>query len=189
MREVEEFVVRIRGIRPLLMNNPEAIELESKRKGKKLDPKEEAEHRLYKDPNGIICVPARNIKACIRDAAKEYKVPGKGKKTFKDYIKAGIIIEPEFVPIITNGVDPEKAWKIDKSFVVVQGSRILRARPRFDNWELEFTVKIIDPIIRPENLKEFLETAGKYVGLCDYRPEYGLFEVIKFEKRNNANKS
>jgi len=191
MRTIESYRVRIRGIRPLLMNSPHTLmEREgTKRKGERTDPKEEAKKAIYRDPQGRICVPAINIKAAIRDAAKDYKVPGKGSKTFKEYVKAGIIVEPEYIPLIIPSGDPEKDWKVDLRPVVIQGNRIMRARPRFDEWELEFTVHIIDPIIRGEDLKKFIEDAGRYKGLCDYRPEFGLFEVIKFERINRSNKS
>lgn len=184
MRVVESYRVRIRGIRPLLMHSPQAMMEEegTKRKGERHDPKEEATRLLYRDPNGKICVPAVNVKAAIRDAAKDYKVPSKGSKTFKEYVRAGIVVEPEYITLITPSGDPEKDWVVDLRPVVVQGNRIIRARPRFDDWELEFTVKIIDPIIRGEDLKKFIEDAGKYKGLCDFRPEYGLFEVVKFER-------
>jgi len=190
MKVVESYRVRIRGTRPLLMHSPASLlnDGKGKRSSAKPDPRTEAEKALYRDPNGKICVPAYVIKATIREAAKDYKVPGRGKKTFRDFVRAGILVEPEYIPLKTNG-DPEKAWKIDLRPVVVQKSRILRARPRFDEWELEFTVHIVDPIIRGENLREFLETAGRFYGICDFRPEFGLFEVVEFEKIRGADES
>jgi len=184
MRPVESYRVRIRGIKPLLMHSPQAMMEEegTKRKGERHDPKEEAKRGLYRDPQGKICVPAYVVKASIREASKDYKVPGKGSKTFKEYVKAGIIVEPEYIPLITPSGDPEKDWEVDLKPVVIQGNRIIRARPRFDEWELEFTVHIIDPIIRGEDLKKFIEDAGRYKGICDFRPEYGLFEVVIFER-------
>ena len=181
-RKVEVYKVRIVGERPLLMHKiPENLG-EKSRSGEKVDPREEAEKYLYRDDEGKICVPALNVKASIREAAKDYKVPGKGRKTFKDYVKAGIIVEPEMIPLKTPNGDPEKAWKVDIRPVVVQRSRIMRARPRFDQWELEFYVKILDPIITPEDLKKFIEDAGRFKGLCDFRPEFGLFSVAEFRK-------
>jgi len=184
MREVERYHVRIKGVRPLLMHSPRGLmEKETTRRGKQVDPQKEAEIGLYRSPEGKICVPARVIKACIREASKDYKVPGRGKKTFRDFVKAGIIVEPDYIPlIIPDGRDPEEAWELDLQPAVVQRSRIIRARPRFDEWELEFTVNIVDPIIRGENLKAFLETAGRFHGICDGRPEYGLFQLVEFEK-------
>jgi len=80
------------------------------------------------------------------------------------------------MPLISDG------WKVDIQSVVVQRNRIPRARPRFDNWELEFEIINKDPtIINKDVLKQILIDAGKYYGIGDYRPDYGLFEVVKFE--------
>lgn len=186
---LETYRVKIRGIRPLLMNSPQSMLEEAnkqkKRAGEKPDPETEAKSKLYKNPKtGEIAVPSYVVKACITEASKDYKVPGRGKKTFKDFVRAGLVVEPEWIPLKHNG------WEIDLRPVVVQRSRIIRARPRFDEWELEFNVHIVDPIITGDYLKEFLETAGKYRGLLDFRPEYGLFEVVEFERiKTEENKS
>jgi len=47
---------------------------------------------------------------------------------------------------------------------------------------LEFTVEILDPVVTSSSLKEILIDAGKYNGLLDFRPLFGLFEVVTFEK-------
>ena len=66
--------------------------------------------------------------------------------------------------------------------VVVQRSRILRARPRFDEWELEFYIINKDPqILLRDTMRRIVEAAGKWIGLCDYRPEFGLFNVEEFK--------
>jgi len=177
--KVEKYFVEIRGTRPLLMNacNPELLKREASRRRSELpDPEEEAEKRLYKDPQGNICIPAYVVKACLRSAGRNYKVPER-KSTYASMIRAGIQIEPEYIPLKSND-----SWKIDIRPVVVQGSRILRARPRFDEWGLEFYIINLDPGILKKNVvKQILVDAGKYYGIGDYRPEYGLFEVVKFE--------
>jgi len=176
-RKNEIYKVRIKGTKPLLMHAP--VELESKpklRRGEHLDPKTEAEKYLYKDEKGNIVIPSVNIKACIRDAGANYKVSGR-RSTFKAMIKAGIDIQPfPYVPLEHNG------WKVDIRPVVVQRSRILRARPRFDIWALNFEIVNKDPtVIHKDVLRKILEDAGKYYGLGDLRPEFGLFEVERFE--------
>jgi hypothetical protein len=174
---MEIYKVKIKGVKPLLMHNPIGIDNKPKlRRGEHLDPKVEAESYLYKDEKGNIVIPARMIKACIRNAGRNYTVRGRGKTTFAAIIRAGIDINPENIPLISDG------WKVDVQFVVVQRNRIPRARPRFDNWELEFEIINKDPtIINKDVLKQILIDAGKYYGIGDYRPDYGLFEVVKFE--------
>jgi hypothetical protein len=174
---MEVYKVKIKGVRPLLMHSPVGIDNKPKlRRGEHLDPKVEAESYLYKDEKGNIVIPARVIKACIRNAGRNYTVKGRGKTTFAAMIRASLEINPENIPLISDG------WKVDVQSVVVQRNRIPRARPRFDNWELEFEIINKDPtIINKDVLKQILIDAGKYYGIGDYRPDYGLFEVVKFE--------
>jgi hypothetical protein len=175
----EVYFVRIVGTRPLLMHAPTGIGDKPRlRRGEHLDPKTEAGMYLYRDPEGRIVIPSVNIKACIREAGRNYKVSGR-RTTFAAMIRAGIDIRPyPYVPLIHNG------WVVDIRPVVVQRSRILRARPRFDEWALEFEIINNDPtIIHADTLHRILIDAGKYYGLGDFRPEFGTFNVEKFEKK------
>ena len=181
MTAVETYKVRIQGTRPLLMHRPNGLGEGKTRRAQKHDPEEEAAAAVYRDANGNIVVPALNILASLRKAASDFRVAGKGKKTFKNYIYAGVQIEPMEIPLQyePNG---DKPWAVDVRPCVVQRSRIMRARPRFDKWALEFKIHIVDPVISPDSLKAILEAAGRYVGLCDFRPLFGLFKVVEFEQ-------
>ena len=176
----EKYEVRIEGIRPLLMHSCNSMLEESNNKAtraKEHNPKTDAEAALYKDKEGNIVVPSFCVLSCLRGSAVNFQVPGKGKKTYKNFIYAGVRMETENIPLIT-----ENGWQIDAKTVVVQRSRIVRARPRFDNWALEFTMEIVDPIITPAVLKQIIEDAGRYSGLLDFRPLYGLFSLVRFER-------
>ena len=182
--ELEQLNVQIRGTRPLLMHSPQSIgQGKENRSGTRHDPIEEAEASLYRDANGKIIIPSLNLLSSMQKAAVEYKVPGKGKKTFKTYILAGLRIEPDNIPLMTDGGGEKgEGWNVDLRPVVIQRARILRARPKVDNWSLEFTVHILDSIIRPPDVRNFLDGAGRYSGLCDFRPLFGLYRVEKFER-------
>jgi hypothetical protein len=176
-KSMEIYAVKIVGSKPLLMHAPIGIGDKPKlRRGEHLDPKVEAESYLYKDPQRKICIPSVNIKACIREAGRNYRVSGR-RTTFGAMIRAGLDVKPfPYVPLQHNG------WETDIRPVVVQRSRILRARPRFNEWALEFQIINQDPtVIHKDTLKKILEDAGKYYGLGDFRPEFGLFTVEKFE--------
>jgi hypothetical protein len=65
--------------------------------------------------------------------------------------------------------------------VVVQMSRVLRARPRFDEWALEFKIVNLDPgLLKRDMIYRILVDAGRFYGLGDFRPEFGLFKVERF---------
>ena len=97
-----------------------------------------------------------------------------GRRTFRDAVRASVVVDPLEIPI-----EPQ-SWVVDQRSAVVQRARILRARPRWDNWTLKFTVQVSDPRVSANDLKQFLEEAGRTVGIGDYRPKFGLFEVTEF---------
>jgi hypothetical protein len=175
---MEVYEVKIVGTKPLLMHNPQGMigDRPRLRRGEHLDPKVEAEMGLYKSPEGKIGIPAYVVKACIREAGRNYRISGR-KSTFAAMIRAGLEIQPDFIPL--EGDD----WKVDIRPVVVQRQRILRARPRFDKWSLKFRIVNHDPtIIHADTLRRILDDAGRYYGIGDFRPEFGLFEVQEFKK-------
>jgi hypothetical protein len=177
MANSETYSVEIVGVKPLLLHAPTGLGDKPKlRRGEHLDPKTEAESYLYKNEKGEICVPSVNIKACIREAGRNYRISGR-RTTFAAMIRAGLDVKPfPYVPLIHNGL------QVDVRPVVVQRSRILRARPRFDEWSLKFQIVNQDPtVIHMDTVKKILTDAGKYYGLGDFRPEFGLFDVKKCE--------
>jgi len=182
-KKVEKYEVRIVGTRPLLMHSCQHMvqdRMDEEERGKKvresLTPLEEATKSLYIDKEGNLVVPSLCVLSCMRAAAVNFLVGGKGKKTYKNYIFSGVRVNPDNIPMISDG-----GWEPDLKPVVIGRARVISSRPRFDDWALEFQVEIVDPIITPSNLKAILERAGQYSGLLDFRPLYGLFEVDKFE--------
>lgn len=177
---METYKVKIVGIKPLLVHSPAGmISNQPKlRRGEHLEPKVEAETYLYKNAEGKPCIPAANVKACIRDAGRNYRVSGRRSSTFSSMIRAGIDISPPMITIISS-----ENWTVDARSVVIQRQRIIRARPRFDSWTLQFEINNYDTTIIPADiLKRILIDAGKYYGLGDFRPEFGLFKVESFRK-------
>ena len=66
--------------------------------------------------------------------------------------------------------------------VVVNRNRIMRTRAKFDQpWSCDILVDVDDELVDASQLAEWLEIAGRQVGLGDWRPEksghYGRFAV------------
>ena len=163
------------GTAPLLQNRfpeEEHPEVERKLRKKIFPAQEEAENKLYKNGD-VICQPARHFEAAMIKAATNFKF--EGKKSYKEAFKGGIFINPSMIP------HKYKKWEIDRQPVVVQKARIMRARPRFDKWELTFEIQVIDDRIDENIVKEALTYAGLYKGIGDLRPRYGRFEVKEFK--------
>lgn len=171
--------VEIKGVSPLLMHSPNGLKKSdaTSRGAATYDPEIEAKKALYLNQAGTICIPSSAVLGTIREGSKDRKVPGKGKKSYKQYIMSGITINPEMIPL-----DHKGDYEIDSRPVVIQRARIMRSRPRFDEWGIKFQIEILDDVyIKPPVLQEILGDAGRYNGLLDFRPQFGRFEVTKFE--------
>jgi len=167
--------VKIRGVAPLLQNRfpmEKEDEEKAKRRDQKFDPKEDAEKALYRNDEGCY-VPSTWIEAALRETAKEFK--GKGKASLKATILASVFVEPEEIPLGKKSYD-----EIDRRPAVIQRQRIVKSRPRFNSWEIQFTINFDETRIKKETLKQILEESGKSKGIGDYRPKFGRFEVLSF---------
>ena len=139
-------------------------------------PKKQAERGAYRLDDGGLCQPAEHIYQALCKAAAQFRVPGQGKKTYKDAIKGNVLIDPEFIP---HGTD---TYKIDSRPVRIGRARVVRSRPHLPNWSLTFAVQLIDADAVPgEVLNSILVAAGQSVGIGDYRPRFGRFSVTKFK--------
>ena len=169
--------VEITGVAPLLQHRfptEEHGENKSKKKTKVYNSKEEAEKAVYRNKKGEIYEPAEHIFSAMVKAGVKFKY--EGKMTYKQIIQRGIFIEPEEIPM------GKEYDEIDTRPVVVQRSRVVRWRPKFNKWKLNFTIGIIneDEIAVPV-LKEILDEAG-LIGIGDYRPRFGRFMVTSFKE-------
>jgi hypothetical protein len=126
------------------------------------------------------------------DALQAMLVEGSRKsKQGRDFV--AVSIEEERVPLQYKGPrDRLGLWKDDK-FVFTkavrnQQSRVMRTRPIFRDWKVEFTVSIEDDAtVNPPDVERALTIAGRQVGIGDYRPgsprggRYGRFSLESFE--------
>lgn len=173
MEENIRIGVTITGIRPLLHNAFIQDNSDTAKKGAVYDDLQEAKKRLIKGHDGSVCQPAVHLEGCLVKAGAEFKF--QGKKTYKDILKAGIFVEPAYIP------HKIPDWTIDKQRVVVNRAGILRCRPRFDDWSLDFTILVREQRLQPKVIEEILQHAGRFHGIGDYRPRYGLFKIERFD--------
>ena len=178
--------VEVRGIRSLIMHKmpmgEEAKELKTITKILKKDPDNEkaytreAELGLYQDKDIGIYVPALWFESALVKAGANEQLRGSGRKTYKDMMKAFILVEPEKIPI-----KPQE-YEVFRSCVRIGQARITRARPLIKDWKCGFKINLWDDTISLDVFRNILDYAGSYVGVGDWRPKYGLFEVTKFEE-------
>ena len=177
---VTKYHVRIKGEAPLLMHAPTGLGKGSSTRGVIPSPEEEAKQGLYLDAKGKTVVPARCIEGAIVKAAAGIKAPGKGRQSMKNYVLAGLQVYPMDVPLESEG------YEVDVRRAVIQRQGVLRARPRFDEWALDFEIQVIDEYLQSagmdRKIQDLVSQAGALIGLLDFRPRFGRFTVESFEK-------
>lgn len=175
------YTVKIKGVDPILFHayDVEAVEAKSRAtKNSKEKKTDNIQSYVYRGKNNDIVLPGLNFKACLCESAKSFQDPRSKRKSLKDLVRAGIKCRED----ASFGTD---SWDyIDKRGAVVQMSRITRQRPALNaGWELELHIEVLLPeYIEEDLLHRLIHNAGRCVGLCDFRPDFGLFRITSFEK-------
>jgi hypothetical protein len=166
-KEERTITVTVEGLEPgLLMNSPKSMMLEkkTKKRGEIPSREEDAEIRTYRMKTGELYIPNTWFKGTLLNSAAAYKI---GKKSAVPYVAGTVKVWPPMIPLGTD------EFEIDTRPVVVQRSRIVRARPHLAEWSATFTL-IYNPTynINPEWLRQVLKEAGERVGIGDFRPQH-----------------
>ena len=67
------------------------------------------------------------------------------------------------------------------------GTRVWKTFPVIQEWETEVEIMLLDPLLsdKPEKVREYLEHAGKFIGIGFFRPRnggyFGRFTVEDFK--------
>lgn len=178
---------KIRGVSPLLMHNGQLAnplnkfsqqmkQISGKRNKTDADFMELAKLEWYGSlylQDGAPCVPGEVLEAAFIEAARKSR---KGKQA-----QASVIC-PNNYPLIYKGTkDLEKMWE-NEDFrltvgVRIQRAKIMRTRPQFKEWALEFDVVFDDSMLNEKEVRDIVKLAGEIVGLMDWRPKFGRFNV------------
>jgi hypothetical protein len=180
--------VKIEGISPLLMHrfsDKKQGEVEggtsaSIPMGDREKDAEEAAYRLPdKDGKGELYTPAEHIERAMFHAAKYFKI---GKKSAAGIVPASIFVQERAIS------HHRTDYIVDSRSVVIPATkgRVVRHRPRLDQWNLSFHLEVDETILKQELVSDILATAGKKIGIGDFRPtkggSFGRFIVTEFKK-------
>ena len=179
--------VEITGVAPILFHrwSCEAVaEKAASKKGSTAKRTDNVESYVYRCDDGTIGIPGRYLVGSLTNpkngAAKYLQDPRSPRKSALDLFKAGV------VPLTILASTGEKSWDyIDQQRVTIQGSGITRCRPALNvGWCARFELQVLTPeYISRELLLEVLVQAGRLVGIGDFRPSYGRFQITKFMVR------
>lgn len=179
---------KIRGISPLLMHNGQTAdplnkfskaikEISGKRKKTDEDYAEMSKIEwmagLYVDREGMLIIPSGVMESAIQEGAKKQKL-GKA-------FKSAVFVETDCKLEIGVKKKAVELWG-DDNFRDVRGvrisqSRVMRTRPIFANWSTIVEVVFDDEQVNESDVVRAMEDTGSKVGLCDYRPKFGRFEI------------
>jgi hypothetical protein len=146
-------------------------------------PREIAEKKLYMGHTGKPMIPQPNLFAALVAAGKFFKA-GKSKVTTQKSSLVPACLEISEIEIPIHHREP---WMVDTRAVRIPstGGRISTHRPCFTDWSLTFSMTLDDSVISAALLRELVDTAGKRIGLGDFRPDcrgpFGKFQVDLWE--------
>ena len=183
---------RIEGISPLVMQSAQlvdplddltrAIKKITSKKTNKTDEDHmnigelEFQGSLYMHPDHGPIIPAVNIERMLCDAGKLTRLGAK--------VKMALQMVDDYAPLEYDGPRDLAGLQADRRFhlrtaVVVNKARVMRERPRFPQWALDFRLAYDKNVFNPEQVRDLVESAGKYIGLGTWRPRHGRFDVVK----------
>lgn len=187
------YEVSIAGLDGILFNKmPDLSQPKTKKADQaKKDPTEMEQllwrEKLYFNDNGETYIPGENIHECMKEAAKYWgqRIPGEGQKTYTDVITKAVICEnmwlgikkddPKFIPFGKNvNGNPSKGKK--------SGAKVYKIRPLLRPWGGTFKMHVFDGRLTEDVLKVVLSYAGTFIGLCDWRPNFGRFELVSLKE-------
>lgn len=186
--------VKIQGTQPLLMHAPITVDTLSKEakamkaissKRVKADADIEELRKLewiaglYFDHKKGPYLPGPNLQRMLRDAGALTK---QGKA-----VQRGLECPSAINPLLFDG--PRTVAElygdgntdfVDARVVVNPGNkaRIIRCRPIFYEWGVEFPLAFDERLFNLDQVQEILNKGGDLIGLGDFRPMFGQFEVL-----------
>jgi hypothetical protein len=195
---------KITGISPLLLHNGQAIDplnqyaKEMKRISKKKNKTDEdqgimsrvewfmsiyhdgpadtvADGEVSVDPSARLVLPANGLEAMIIGGAKKLKLGTSA--------KAGLIVNEDAKLTYDGPSDINKLHAAGKHVhrvaVRVGTARVMRTRPIFRSWGAEIAIEYDQSVIDEPEIFSILKAAGQQVGIGDWRPRFGRFEVAR----------
>lgn len=160
-------------------NNEAVAEKAAARKGSASKKTDNIESYVWRNEQKEICLPGEYVRGSIVMAAKFRQDPRSPRKSAMDLFKAGVI---SMTPLASLGVTE---WDYeDRRRVTIQRNGITRVRPAMKvGWKAEMDFMINLPeYIDEAFFREVLGMAGRLVGVGDFRPTYGRYDLTSFKR-------
>jgi len=125
--------------------------------------------------DGKLCIPSEVIEATLANSARKMKLGKQAQTTI--FVPSNAVLKFDGDNLTIDQLW-ERGQNIFTTGVRIQKSRIMRTRARIDDWSSEIEVVFDDTILDPTQVKDIVARAGREVGLCDWRPRFGRFNVV-----------
>lgn len=159
--------------------NCEAVEAQkSAAKSSKAKRSDDIESYVYRTDDGELAIPGEYIRQAVITAAKFRQDPRSPRKSAMDLYKAAVVSLTHLAPLGT------KDWDyLDTRRVTIQRAGVNRTRPAMKSgWKVTFEFMVNLPeYVSPNDFREVIESAGRLIGIGDFRPTFGRFGITNFE--------
>ena len=140
----------------------------------------------------VIGIPSDNLMTALREGGARVSVPGKRNLTYKRQSQSGLVVNEILWPVLgSKGEVPFKPidqlresedFEAHKAVAAKLGfelfakparvgqSKHIRVRAKFTSWSAAGTITVFDETITRDVLQNIMTAAGRYCGVCDWRP-------------------
>lgn len=145
--------------------------------------------RAHRDAKGEAYISPMALKNCLSEVAKylSESVPGKGKATYTKHFEAGILVTDAMMLGMQADEIPGERLYVPSNGRRGSGTRVWKTFPTLTEWRVHAVIYVLDPVLidKPKKILEYLEHAGKFIGMGRFRPRnngfYGRFRVENFK--------
>ena len=144
----------------------------------------------FKEDFGVF-LPSSCFEASVKNAAKQFKISGKATAT--KFVDSGLFCVDICLPFFVDG-KPIKT--LDDSRIIIDKrtvknpstkGRNVRYRAKFDEWESTFRIVVTaDDYLTDKLITDIITYAGLYVGVGDFRPKFGRFQLVSLKEVKNV---
>lgn len=193
---MKQFTVKVEGISPYMQHRMDDVKLEQwvKQRGpiyEKYDissPEVIADFHshIYFNGQSEYYIPSDHFRMSMIEAGKMVRGKvGGSTKSMSNVVAALFSVTPERIAL-------PKWSDIDKRSAVNRNikGRVIVIRPKWETWEVEFTLIVDEDSIHDDMISKIIEYSGKYIGIGSYRPQnkgqFGRYKCISFDKKTSA---
>lgn len=130
---------------------------------------------IVRNEKGEVCLPSDELKCSIVAAGRRFKDSQSKRKSMEKTLEEELSVTPGDISF---GVKRTSRYK--RAAVVQRPSHTIHPRPMIQDWKLKFE---LDSGELPMGVvREILDRAGRFIGLGNFRPDFGRYKTVSFQE-------